>query len=288
MVVSPFSAADKSDLLRSSDASNDVFALSIDEVFAEENVLAGRRVSCECNACRAVVTHVSENHRLNVYSGSPVVGEAVHFAVNDCSFVHPAAENRVDCAPELFFRICRELFARLLLDYLFVVFNELFQVFDSHFEVAFDAVFVLESRDCVLEVLAFDSHNDISVHLHETAEAVPCETGIGVCFNKTFKRIFIETEVKNRVHHARHRGARAAADRKKKRILRITELFAHNFFNFLKIFVNLLCKFWRIVSVVFIVNGAHIGCNRETGGNRNFHVAHFGEVGALSAESVLH
>ena len=212
VVVSPFSAAGKSDLLRSSDTCNDIFTLSVDEVFAEENVFACCRISRESNACRAVIAHVSENHGLNVYSGSPVIGEAVHFAVNDSSFVHPASENRVDRAPELFFRIGRKLFSGLLFDDGFVRFNELFQVFDSHFEVVFDAVFVLESCDCVLEVLAFDPHNDVSVHLHETAEAVPCKTGVTVGFDKSLKRIFVKTEVENRVHHAGHRSTSAAAD----------------------------------------------------------------------------
>ena len=55
----------------------DVFALGVDQIFAVENFLAGRRIARESNAGRARLAHVAEDHRLNVHRRAPIVRNAV-------------------------------------------------------------------------------------------------------------------------------------------------------------------------------------------------------------------
>ncbi len=57
--------------LRRADTRDDVFALRVDEVFAEQFLFACRRVPRERNACAGIVARVAENHFLYVYCGAP-------------------------------------------------------------------------------------------------------------------------------------------------------------------------------------------------------------------------
>ena len=83
-------------------AGDDVFALRIGED------VAVRRVARERDARGAVVAHISEDHRLHVDRGSPVVGNAVEFAIGDGALVVPREEHGADRSPELLLRIIRE------------------------------------------------------------------------------------------------------------------------------------------------------------------------------------
>ena len=60
-----------SDLHRSTNACNNVFALCVCKELTEEALLTCSRVTCESNACTAVVTHVTECHGLNVNCCTP-------------------------------------------------------------------------------------------------------------------------------------------------------------------------------------------------------------------------
>jgi hypothetical protein len=77
------------DRMRRAHASDHVFTLRVDEVFAVENFFAGGRVARECHSRRAGVAHISEHHRLNVHCCSPLVRDAVLPSINDGAVVHP-------------------------------------------------------------------------------------------------------------------------------------------------------------------------------------------------------
>ncbi len=64
------------DRQRRADAGDDVFALRVRQVLAEEFLLAGRRIAREGDAGRAVIAHVPEDHRLHVDGGAPIVRDA--------------------------------------------------------------------------------------------------------------------------------------------------------------------------------------------------------------------
>ena len=77
------------DGMRRAHASDHVFALCVDEVFAVENLFASGRVARECHSRRTGVAHISEHHRLNVHRRSPLVRDAVFPPVNAGAIIHP-------------------------------------------------------------------------------------------------------------------------------------------------------------------------------------------------------
>ncbi len=58
-------------LAGSTDTCNNVLALSVDEILAEESVLTGSGVTGECNACAGVGVKVAEYHGLNINGSTP-------------------------------------------------------------------------------------------------------------------------------------------------------------------------------------------------------------------------
>src|SRR5262249_37520051 len=101
---------------RRADAGDDVLTLRVREPLAVELLLAGRRIARERDAGGARVPEVAEDHRLDVASGAPGLGDVVHLAVDDRAVVVPRREDGADRAPELLLRIAREVLAGLLLD----------------------------------------------------------------------------------------------------------------------------------------------------------------------------
>ena len=85
----PATAAFDGDLLRRADAGNYVFALSVDQVFAVEDVLAGGGIAAEGHAGGAIVAHIAVYHSLYVDGRTPFFGDLVHAAIYDGAFVHP-------------------------------------------------------------------------------------------------------------------------------------------------------------------------------------------------------
>jgi hypothetical protein len=59
------------------DAGHHVLALGIDEEFAIEALLAGRRVAGERNAGGGGVAHIAEHHGLDVHGGPPMLRNVV-------------------------------------------------------------------------------------------------------------------------------------------------------------------------------------------------------------------
>ena len=58
-------------LHRCTNAGNNVFALCVCKEFTKESLSTRSGVTCECNACTAVVAHVTERHHLYVYCCTP-------------------------------------------------------------------------------------------------------------------------------------------------------------------------------------------------------------------------
>ena len=64
-------------LLRSADACDDIFTLSIYQKFTVELVLSCGRITSESNTSGTVIAHVSEDHGLHVHSGAPPLRDVV-------------------------------------------------------------------------------------------------------------------------------------------------------------------------------------------------------------------
>ena len=125
LVGAGFLARGFGDLLRRADAGDHVLALRVDQEFAVELLLAGRRIAREGDAGRRGLAHVAEHHGLHVDRGAPAFRNVVQAAIGDGALVHPRAEHRADRAPQLLVRVLRERLAVLLLDALLVARDQL-------------------------------------------------------------------------------------------------------------------------------------------------------------------
>jgi len=137
-------------------------------------------------------------------------------------------------------------------------------------------------------VFRFEAHDDVAVHLNETAVGIPAEPLVAGDTDDAFDRFVVEAQVEHGVHHARHGHARAGADGQKERIGGIAEARAHGFFDFLESGFHFFVQAGGELFVVFIEFNADIGGNRESRRNGNSQIRHFGQVGALAAEKGLH
>ena len=93
---------------RRTDARDDIFALRIDQIFAEQARRAGRRVASKCNARRAGFAEIAENHRLHIGSSAKVVRNAFGFAVGHGTLRVPRSEHGENRQAQLLPRIVRE------------------------------------------------------------------------------------------------------------------------------------------------------------------------------------
>ena len=111
LVGAGFLARGLGDLLRRADAGDHVLALRIDQEFAVELLLAGRRIAREGDAGRGIVAHIAEHHRLHIDRGAPAFGNVVQPAIGVGARIHPGAEHGADRAPQLLLRVLRKRLA---------------------------------------------------------------------------------------------------------------------------------------------------------------------------------
>ena len=135
----------------------------------------------------------------------------------------------------------------------------------------------------VLAGFGFHFHYNTSIHLEETTVGVPGELCIAGLLGKGFDHFVVNPEIKNGVHHARHRLTSPGANGKKKGVLKVTKLLAHSLFDLGNICLNLGIESLGVFLPVVVIIGANFGRNGETSGNRNSNAAHFGEIGAFAA-----
>ena len=275
-------------------AGHHVLALRVHQELAVEHVLARGGVAREGHARAGVVTGVAEHHGLHVDRGAPFGGNAVELAVHDGALVHPGIEHGADRAPELLLGIVGEILPGLALDGGLELGDEFLEVLRVEIDVELHAARMLLRLEDFLEGvdvglrLRLEIQHDVAVHLHETAVGIVCETLVARALDQSLHRGVVEAEVEDGVHHARHGRARARADGKKEGILRVAELRLHLAFDFPQRIHHLLLQHGRIGLLVVVVIGAHFGRDGESRGNGETDVDHFGEVGALAAEQVLH
>ena len=211
-------------MLRRADAGDDVLALRVDEILAVEFGHAGRGIAREGDAGRAIIAHIAEDHRLDVDCGAPIRRDLMKPAIGDRALVHPRAEDRADRAPELLLRVLRERLAERALDQRLVIGDDVMPILGLQLRVEIDAAVELLRLDHILEMVMLDAEHDLAVHLDEAAIAVIGKALVAARLGEALDRLIVEAEIEHRIHHARHRGARARAHRDEQRIGGIAEL----------------------------------------------------------------
>ena len=276
------------DGLRGADACDDVFALCVHQELTEELLFAGRRVAREGNACAGGVTGVAEDHGLDVDSGAPVGGDIVHAAIIDRAGVIPGAEDGLDGAHELDLGVLREVFAELFSVFGLELFSQFLEIVRGEFGVERHASGFLHLVDELLKVLLADFHDDIGVHLDETAVGVVSETRVLRLLCEGDDDLVVETEVQDRIHHAGHGSTRAGTDGNEQRVIEIAELLAGHLFELFNILHDFRFDLAVDLAVVLVVLRAGFGRDGEALRDRHAEVGHFGEVRALAAEQLAH
>ena len=129
------------------------------------------------------------------------------------------------------------------------------------------------------------AENDVAIHLDEASVAVPSKTLVVRNAGKSFDGFVVQTEVQNRVHHARHRLAGAGAHGNKKREPgSIAEFFAELLFNVGNGIAHVRHERFRISLFVFVIIRADFRADCETRRHRQADARHFSEVGAFPAK----
>ena len=98
-----------SDRLRSTDTSNNVFALCVYQEFTEDRFFTVDRASCEGYACTGCFSHVTEYHGLYIYCSTDAVRDLIELSVKDSSVIVPGAEYSHDCFHQLILWFLREV-----------------------------------------------------------------------------------------------------------------------------------------------------------------------------------
>ena len=122
-------ALELADGQRSADAGDDVLALRVHQVLAEEDLLAGGGIAGEADAGAGVLAQVAEDHGLHVDRCAQPVVDVVDAAIGLGAIVLPAPEHGVAGLHQLVERTLRKVLAGLLPDQLLVLGDDLLQRF---------------------------------------------------------------------------------------------------------------------------------------------------------------
>src|ERR1700736_1762598 len=210
-----------------SNPSHHIFTLSVNQILAIKDFLAGRRIACEGNPCRTRVTTIAEHHGLHVDRSAPFVRNIVCAPVDNCAVVIPGTKDCAYRTPKLLMRILRKSFSSTLLDEPLELFDHALEMICRQIRIFFDTSRVLHFLDhgfewlMILPLPLLDPHHHIPVHLQKSTVGIPCKPRITTFLGNDLNDIVIHSEIENGVHHSRHRVPCSRADGKQQRVLAI-------------------------------------------------------------------
>src|SRR5262249_46387946 len=141
------------DRQRRSDPGDDVFALRVREPLAVEDLPAGGRIAGEADSGRRGFAHVAEDHRLDVDSRTPLIGNFLYAAVFDRALAVPRLKDRADTSPELLHRILGKRLAENFEHLPLVALDQRAQIVGGEVCILLDSTRALDPLELVLELL---------------------------------------------------------------------------------------------------------------------------------------
>ena len=276
------------DWLRCADTRYNVFTLCVYQELTEDLVLTVHRASCKCNAGAGILTGISEYHGLNVYCRSQGCGNVIQLSVQNCSFVIPGTEYRLNRLHQLILRILWELSAQFCFYQFLVSFNDDFQILCLQINVILSAHFLLAAVKDLIEFGLRDFHYDVTEHLNETSVAVVSKTLVAGLGSQALYGIVIQSQVQNRVHHSRHGNRCAGTNGNQKRILDISELLTHYLFQFIQVFIHFPNDFIVQHAALVQIILAGIGRNSKSERYRQADFCHLCQIGTFTSQKVSH
>ncbi len=155
------------------------------------------------------------------------------------------------------------------------------------FGIGRDAERFLHRLNLLFEMFFADSEHDVGEHHDEAAIGIPSEAFVAGQLRETLDGPVREPQIEDRVHHAGHRDARAAADRNEQRVLDGAEAFAGTHLEFAHREIYLVLQALGEGAAGVVKAQARLGRDREPRRDRQTGSGHLRETGALPAEDVL-
>ena len=276
------------DWLRCTDTRYNVFALGVYQELTEDLVFTVYRASCECNAGTGILSGISEYHGLNVYCRSQGCGNVIQLSVQDCSFVVPRTEYRLNRLHQLILRILWELSAQFCFYQFLVSLNDDLQILCLQIHIVFCAHFLLAAVKNLIEFGLRNFHYDVTEHLNETSVTVVSKTFVSGLGSQALYGIVIQSQVQNRIHHSRHGNRCAGTNGNQKRVLDVSELLSHYLFQFIQVFVHFPNDFLVQHAALVQIILAGIGRNSKSERYRQTDFRHLCQVGTFTSQKVSH
>jgi hypothetical protein len=117
---------------------------------------------------------------------------------------------------------------------------------------------------------------------------VPGETGVAAEARERFDGCVVQAEIEDRIHHAGHRDASAAAHRDQQRVRQVAEALAGAALEIAHRGFDLVLQSARELAVRRVVGDAGFGRDREAGRHGQAGTRHLRQAGTLAAQQVSH
>ena len=269
-------------------AGHHILTLGVDQVLAEQGLLAGGGVAGEGHAGARLIPGVAEDHRLHVDGGAPVVGDLVHAAVDVGPGIVPGAEHGLDSLHELDLGILGEVLPLLILVELLEQNHQVLHVLGVQVHVVRHALLGFDLVDDLLKALLRQLHHHVGEHLDEPAVGVVGEAGVVGELGQPLHHHIVQAQVQDGVHHAGHGGPGAGAHGHQQGIFGIGELLAADLLHFAQVLIDLSLDLLVDLAAVVVVLGAGLGGDGKALRHRHAQIGHLGQVCAFAPQQLPH
>ena len=206
----------------------------------------------------------------------------------------PRVEHRADSHPQLLARILRDVASDALANQRAKFADQLPQIVDVQVGVVLDPArrfFMLDNlleRIGIVLVLRLQLEHHVAEHLAESPVRVPREARVAADFLETLHRLVGEPKIQHRVHHSRHRNARARSHRHQQRILRVSEFTPERLLDPRDALRHAVSQPFRILVPVIVKIVADLRRDRKSRRHRQLEPRHLGEIRPLAAQQIAH
>ena len=214
--------------------------------------------------------------------------DAVVFPVEDGPRVVPTEEHRLDSRHKLFPGVRWRLSASVVSGDVLEVCHHLPEALPSQFIVQFHRGTRLVPGERLLEETRLDVQDHVRVDLYEATVGIVGGAGIAHHGGQPLDNFVVDSQVEDRVHHARHGHAGAGTDRHQQGTACRAEVSASVFFQLPQPVSDNRRQAVRQCIPVGEVVPAHLGGNHEARRHRKSQPGHLAKVAALPAKKVRH
>ncbi len=276
------------DRLGGANSRHHVLALGLEQVLAEEPLLPGGGITGEGDPGAGVVTHVAEDHGLDVHRRAQGVGDVVVLPVGHRPAPVPRRENGGDGQRQLLPGVLWEgRFGVRPVD-LPVLLREHGESLGRKLGVAADFGGPLGRLQLPLEELAVHPLYDPPEELDEAAIGVEGEATVAGLLGQPLQGLLVKAQVEDGVHHPGHGQSRARPHRHQQRLGWVAEPLPGLGLQLLQVLFDLVQEAGGELVASLHVGIAGLGRNREARRHRHPCLGHLGDARSLAPEQRPH